>query len=471
MRLFAWTPSCSTRSGSTRSGSSGLDALAALIHLWRGRLDEAVSRAQAALDVAADEARVTCSALDVLGRARAAQGRGEEAAAAFERWIRTARAAGLTALELQGLMELGVQEFLEGNSDDHLREARELAGRHGVFAPLVLADLCLLWWCGRRARAAEALAFGEEAVELCRRLSLDLLPHAVMALGWARGLMALGSGEEQVAEALAMAPGDVDLEILAGWMRGEWALRSGRPDEAADRLGRTTRVMHEAPAAVPPPAPFLWLCALVASGRREEANEVLPEVRSSPALSRQYVNRLWLAVGEALLEASPTGLEAAVRGFEDSAAMDVALAQELGAQVLGGEAAPSWLRGALETFERGGMETDAARVRRLLRGLGAPVPRARTRREGVPEPLRRAGVTAREAEVLSLVARGLSNRGIAEQLFLSPRTVQSHVSSLLAKLGVENRAGLVAVGLSAGEVGATAARSSTSSPPSRVAPS
>jgi len=439
------------RARAVGAGPGGLDALAALVLLWRGEVEEAASRSEDALRAAPEDARVVCSALDVFGRARAAQGRGEEAAAAFERWIETARAAGLTALELQGLMELGVQEFLEGKPDDHLREARELASRHGVFAPLVLADLCLFWWCGRRARTAEAIAFGEEAVELCRRLSLDLLPHAVMALGWARGLAACGSGEDEVAEALQLSPGDVDLEILAGWIRGEWAFRSGRHDDAAEQLGRTTRVMHASPSAVPPPAPFLWLCALVAAGRGDEAREALPEVRSSPALSRQYVNRLWLAVGEALLEGSRGGLEAAVRGFEDSSAMDVAVAHAIGAEVLDGDPAPGWLRAALETFERGGMESDAARTRSLLRGMGAPVPRARRRGAGLPERLRQAGVTAREAEVLSLVARGLSNRRIAEELYLSPRTVQSHVSSLLAKLGVENRAGLVAAGLALAE--------------------
>ena len=93
-------------------------------------------------------------------------------------------------------------------------------------------------------------------------------------------------------------------------------------------------VMHASPSAVPAPAPFLWLCALVAAGRHREARRVLGEVRSSPALDRQYVNRLWLAVGEALLDGSPDALDEAIAGFEDSATMDVALAHELGAVVL-----------------------------------------------------------------------------------------------------------------------------------------
>ncbi len=53
-------------------------------------------------------------------------------------------------------------------------------------------------------------------------------------------------------------------------------------------------------------------------------------------------------------------------------------------------------------------------------------------------------LTAREREVADLVVRALSNRDIAARLVLSERTVESHVRSILAKLGCANRAELIA---------------------------
>ncbi|MGZ0235660.1 helix-turn-helix domain-containing protein, partial [Streptomyces sp. CPS1] len=49
------------------------------------------------------------------------------------------------------------------------------------------------------------------------------------------------------------------------------------------------------------------------------------------------------------------------------------------------------------------------------------------------------GLTTREREVLRLVAAGRTNRQIAEELFISPKTVSVHVSNILAKLGVSSR--------------------------------
>ncbi len=57
-----------------------------------------------------------------------------------------------------------------------------------------------------------------------------------------------------------------------------------------------------------------------------------------------------------------------------------------------------------------------------------------------PSPTYLAGLTAREVEVLRLAARGLTDTQVAEQLVISPRTVNFHLTSIYSKLGVSSRA-------------------------------
>lgn len=79
--------------------------------------------------------------------------------------------------------------------------------------------------------------------------------------------------------------------------------------------------------------------------------------------------------------------------------------------------------------------------------IGARVVRAATESRPSPEF---PSLSAREAEVLHLVARGLSNQAIADRLFLSIKTVQNKVSDLLDKTGTRSRAELVAHARDAG---------------------
>jgi DNA-binding NarL/FixJ family response regulator len=120
----------------------------------------------------------------------------------------------------------------------------------------------------------------------------------------------------------------------------------------------------------------------------------------------------------------------------------------LAAGIVRGRTSARWLREALDLYEGLGMASAAARVRRLLRESGAPVPRRRRVSGNVPASLAECGVTTREAEVLRLLGDGLANAAIAERLFVSVRTVETHVSSLLSKLHLEGRGQLIA--LSAG---------------------
>ncbi len=95
------------------------------------------------------------------------------------------------------------------------------------------------------------------------------------------------------------------------------------------------------------------------------------------------------------------------------------------------------VREAVGLFTALGSDIAADRARQILRATGEHVPaRPRTRRTTKEHP---AGLTARESEVLDLMAEDLTNAQIASRLFLSPRTVDHHVSSVLGKLGASSR--------------------------------
>jgi DNA-binding CsgD family transcriptional regulator len=102
---------------------------------------------------------------------------------------------------------------------------------------------------------------------------------------------------------------------------------------------------------------------------------------------------------------------------------------------------PHLLQEALELYESLGATRDAGRVEAELRARGV----RRGRRGPRSRPLHGwDSLTATEVKVVSLVAEGLTNRQIAERLFISHRTVDTHVSHALAKLGASARAELAA---------------------------
>jgi DNA-binding NarL/FixJ family response regulator len=101
-----------------------------------------------------------------------------------------------------------------------------------------------------------------------------------------------------------------------------------------------------------------------------------------------------------------------------------------------------WLREAMAYFDDVGDAALSRACREQLREAGAPVPRRGRGESTVPPHLRRLGVTTREGDVLALVVAGLPNAAIAERLFLSPRTVKTHVANLLSKTGAPGRSQL-----------------------------
>lgn len=109
-------------------------------------------------------------------------------------------------------------------------------------------------------------------------------------------------------------------------------------------------------------------------------------------------------------------------------------------------------REALQLFDRLGAGPAAARVRRQLRASGVrAVPRgpiARTRASP-------AGLTGRQSDVYALLVKGLSNSQIARRLSISRKTIEHHVSAIIARLGVASRGEAAALAHSKGLSGIT----------------
>jgi DNA-binding NarL/FixJ family response regulator len=213
----------------------------------------------------------------------------------------------------------------------------------------------------------------------------------------------------------------------------------GAPEEAAARLTEhLSRLGRGALAAVP------WLALLVdaaiASAQAPVAREASDQLHAIAArtASRRHRGEAALAAGKVALAGGEAGaaelLREAARLFADSSmALAACRARMLLARTLAGTDVPVAIteaRAALAAFDRLGAVADADAAAAFLRKLGV---RGRT------GPKDHRSLSAREREVLRLVALGLSNHEIAERLYISPKTAGHHVSSILAKLGLRSR--------------------------------
>lgn len=95
------------------------------------------------------------------------------------------------------------------------------------------------------------------------------------------------------------------------------------------------------------------------------------------------------------------------------------------------------LHGALESFEQLGAEPWAEQARSELRATGERVRRR--------SPSAVSELTSQELQVASVVARGATNKEAATQLYLSPKTIEKHLGSVYAKLGVRSRTELASL--------------------------
>jgi DNA-binding NarL/FixJ family response regulator len=178
---------------------------------------------------------------------------------------------------------------------------------------------------------------------------------------------------------------------------------------------------------------------LLDAGRRADAESVVARLEGFAARHPGFPFLAPAALhARAVLDGDPdTALRAAVLSDGDPRPLVRAgILEDAGRLLPDARAAEavSVLESALDGYAAAGAERDAARVRSLLRarGIRPPVSGPRSAPEW-PE------LTESEFTVVSLVAQGATNREVAERLFLSPYTVNSHLRHVFTKLGIRSR--------------------------------
>ncbi|WP_170183970.1 ATP-binding protein [Pseudonocardia hydrocarbonoxydans] len=423
-----------------------VEAAAARVALGAGRLPDAAALAAGVLERAEDPA-VTCEALLVLGRIarRDDLARAEELT---ERALRTAEDAGLPVPAARARHELAISDVQVSLRLDRLADARDRASAIGDLAAVAVLDLQRAAAHHARGEPGEALAAARASAAASRRYRLATLPKALL-LGAAAHVL-LGDddrAEHDMAEALALAPRDTHLHGEVWGVRATRALAAADDRRALADLDRAVAAFAQQPNEVSgSPSVGLWMLLRAAA----DPTGTVPDP-PDPQTARWNVGLAGFARAVALGRRGDRDGALAAFGAADTLLrepVDIAWYRlqarrvATGAALADGWGDPAgWAAQDVGRWEARGEHRCAAAVRGLWRRTGAVVPRGNA---GVPPVLRERGVTAREADVLALVAEGRANRDIAQWLHLSPRTVEKHVEHLLAKSGCTGRPELVA---------------------------
>jgi DNA-binding CsgD family transcriptional regulator len=408
------------------------------IALGTGATARAEQQARDALERAraAGLPELECEALQLLGRC--ARRTSLEAA---EPWFREALAvgerSGLAHWRLRALHELGTIALLARSEVDALLEAQRLAEAVGAMATAAVLDIEIAAGHAGADDTESAARHGEQAAHRGRELGLDL----VAAWGWHHVAAAAElRGDDEAAAtaraaALEAAPGDRDIEGFLVGAQLFGALARDELDTALELATRMTEVLRASPTAVPAHHRAAWP-VLLALRNAPEAVAAIDEMEAA-GVAVNAGGRAWLGLARAIL-AGRTDPEGAVTLAVDADARlpHMPSWRSLGRRLVAEAAAADrwqvptgWLTEAETTLRGLGYDGPADACRRL-RGAEA---------NDVPAAWAARGITRREAEVLVLVVEGCSNREIAERLYLSVRTVEKHVESLLRKTATKTR--------------------------------
>lgn len=322
-----------------------------------------------------------------------------------------------------------------------IRAADRFTDRYGC--PFLFVS-CRVYY-GQVLVAVGDWAQAEVELDTAARAARDALPPLHAAALAALAELRLAQGHLEAAEGLVAGLADQPSTVP---VTARLQLARERPATAETTLRRHLAETGEDRLEVLPAVELLGEAEL-AQGRHEDARErgdrliaTARKLRCEVAEARGARLR-----GRALAPADPElahlDLDAALAAFTrldmplEAGRTRLALARALSNHVP--DVAVDEARRALETFEALGAARDVDAAAALLRDLGVRATHHGPRGDG---PL-----TPREREVLDLLAEGLSNPEIADRLYLSRRTVETHVGRVLAKLGLRNRAEAVAAAL------------------------
>lgn len=326
--------------------------------------------------------------------------------------LRVARELGAITMEAWPRCRLAVADLLRGEWDAALRATADvsaMAQRFGEERGQVSVSACHAWILVHLGRLDEAQAQLQRARDAATpMLETDRNVFSIVAIADA---------------ALALARGEVDRAV-------RWA------GQLEDSTGGWM--------------PLLGLAVLGEARARSDENtgartiaDRLRKIRSCSTVAHETLAE-WLDgltdIRRGSLLPAAQRLEAAAAGFDQlSTPFYAARARLARAGALAGHEPTQAIacgRAALECFDRLGAPIQAREARDLLRSLGVVPSRGRGRRDST------GPLSPRELEVARLVASGMSNAEVATRLFVSPRTVTTHLDRIYSRLGLSSRVAL-----------------------------
>jgi DNA-binding NarL/FixJ family response regulator len=342
-------------------------------------------------------------------------------------------------------VELQLQRFPE--AERHVLRGADIARRSGRTAVLPYLSITEGVWATRVGQLDRALQCTDDAVEMSHLMgSAETLAMArtaaLPAALWKHG----PTTAAKLAESLLSdgRPASYWWAELADLALATVFLEADQPERALEllhgRLGTPSIALNA------PQASGLTAIALLAVGNPDEAVAVAERgVGEADATGLAYISgcaglhlaRVLAGVGRSA-EAADRALSA-VRSFGAAGTLvEGARAEHVAAEALG---AAGDLPGARAAAGRAkalaagsGATWVVSQIGRFETRLGAQAPRPGRTADGTA-----AGLSEREVQVAELVAEGMTNKEVGRKLYLSPKTVEAHLSRVYAKLGVRSR--------------------------------